>query len=118
MSAQDPIAAFRVEAGERARIALELFVRRIVREIGSLAAALGGLDMLVFTAGIGEHHDVLRARICDELAWLGVTLDADANAHHAPTISSATSRVLVGVEKTNEEWIAASQAAELIADGH
>ena len=95
------------EAGERARIALELFVRRIVREIGSLAAALGGLDMLVFTAGIGEHSEEIRARVCTDLAWLGLELDARANAAHAPVISAAGSRVLVGVEPTNEEWVAA-----------
>lgn len=95
------------EAGERARIALELFVRRIVREIGSLAAALGGLDMLVFTAGIGEHSEEIRARVCADLAWLGLELDARANAAHAPVISAAGSRVLVGVEPTNEEWVAA-----------
>jgi acetate kinase len=92
------------EAGERARIALDLFVRRIVREIGSLVAALGGLDMLVFTAGIGEHSEEIRARVCADLAWLGLGLDDQANAAHAPVISSADSRVLVGVELTNEEW--------------
>ena len=56
----------------RARAALELYVRRIVREIGALTAVLGGLDMLAFTAGVGEHSAVLRERICGALAWLGV----------------------------------------------
>lgn len=102
------------ETGERARIALDLFVRRIVREIGSLAAALGGLDMLVFTAGIGEHSDEIRALVCADLEWLGVCLDAEANAAHAPVISSADSPVLVGVESTNEEWVAASDAARIL----
>ncbi|MCZ2104778.1 MAG: acetate/propionate family kinase [Burkholderiales bacterium] len=105
------------ETNERVRAALQLYVHRIVREIGALTAVLGGLDMLVFTAGIGEHHDVLRARICAQLGWLGITLDADANARHAPTISDRASRVRVGVEPTNEEWIAARQAAALIAQG-
>ena len=95
------------EVGERARMALELFVRRIVREIGSLAAALGGLDLLVFTAGIGEHSAEIRARVCANLDWLGVSLNEAANATHAPLISDADSRVLVGVEPTNEEWVAA-----------
>ncbi len=103
------------EAGERARIALDLFVRRIVREIGSLAAALGGLDMLVFTAGIGEHSEEIRARVCAALAWLGLGLDDQANAAHAPVISSADSRVLVGVEPTNEEWVAARDTERLLA---
>ena len=103
------------EAGERARIALDLFVRRIAREIGSLAAALGGLDMLVFTAGIGEHSEEIRARVCAALAWLGLGLDDQANAAHAPVISSADSRVLVGVEPTNEEWVAARDTERLLA---
>ncbi len=101
-------------AGERARIALELFVRRIVREIGSLAAALGGLDMLVFTAGIGEHSEEIRARVCTDLAWLGLELDARANAAHAPVISAVGSRVLVGVEPTNEEWVAARDTLRIL----
>ena len=103
------------EAGERARIALDLFVRRIVREIGSLAAALGGLDMLVFTAGIGEHSEDIRARVCSGLGWLGVQCDAAANAAHAPVISPEGSLVLVGVEPTNEEWVAAVDARRLLA---
>lgn len=103
------------EVGERARMALELFVRRIVREIGSLAAALGGLDLLVFTAGIGEHSAEIRARVCADLDWLGVSLNEAANATHAPLISDAESRVLVGVEPTNEEWIAARDAQRILA---
>ena len=101
----------------RARAALELYVRRIVREIGALAAVLGGLDMLAFTAGVGEHSAVLRERICGALGWLGVELDPNANASHAATISSARSRVRVAVEPTNEEWVAASQAVALLRAG-
>ncbi len=71
--------------------------------------------MLVFTAGIGEHNDLLRARICERLGWLGVQIDAQANARHAATISAAGSRVTVGVEQTNEEWVAAQQTLELLA---
>ena len=98
----------------RAQAALALYVRRIVREIGALTAVLGGLDMLAFTAGVGEHSAVLRQRICAALGWLGVDLDADANERHAPTISSATSRVRVAVEPTNEEWVAARHALDLV----
>ena len=100
----------------RARAALDLYVRRIVREIGSLAAALGGLDMLAFTAGVGEHSAVLRERICAALGWLGVELDDDANLAHSPVISDARSRVRVVVEPTNEEWIAASHALPFVED--
>ena len=101
-------------ANERARLALALYVRRIVREIGALIAVLGGLDMLVFTAGIGEHNAVLRERICDGLEWFGVELDRDRNATNAATVSGAGSRVLVAVEPTNEEWIAAKHCVGLL----
>ncbi|WP_144729602.1 acetate/propionate family kinase [Extensimonas perlucida] len=114
----DPRELLPLEGGNaRVQAALALYVRRIVREIGALAAVLGGLDMLVFTAGIGEHNDTLRARVCAGLAFLGVALDAQANARHAPCISSAASRVRVAVEPTNEEWIAAWHAARLLQDG-
>ena len=102
------------DTNPRARAALELYVRRIVREIGALTAVLGGLDMLAFTAGVGEHSAVLRERICGALGWLGVQLDDEANRAHAPTISDAGSRVAVAVEPTNEEWIAARAAIRLL----
>ncbi|MCC6173408.1 MAG: acetate/propionate family kinase [Gammaproteobacteria bacterium] len=100
--------------GDRVRAALQLYVRRIVREVGALVAVLGGLDMLVFTAGIGEHNAVVRERVCRSLGWLGVALDTGANAENAAVISTTESRVLVGVEPTNEEWIAAADAARLL----
>ena len=100
----------------RARIALALYVRRIVREIGAMAAVLGGLDMLAFTAGVGEHNAFVRERVCRDLAFLGVELDEAANQAHAATISSPASRVLVAVEPTNEEWIAARMALERLRD--
>jgi len=85
-----------------------------VREVGALTATLDGLDMLVFTAGIGEHQAVIRERVCAGLGFLGVAIDPAANAAHAPVISSAASRVKVVVEATNEEWVAATAAATLI----
>src|SRR4030095_7879770 len=100
----------------RARAGLELYVRRVVREIGALVAVLGGLDMLAFTAGVGEHSAVLRARICSALAWLGIDIDEAANLAHAPVISDESSRVRVVVEPTNEEWIAARHALHCIGD--
>ncbi|RQR34180.1 MULTISPECIES: acetate/propionate family kinase [unclassified Burkholderia] len=98
----------------RARDALALYVHRIVRETGALSALLGGLDMLVFTAGIGEHSAELRARICASLGWLGIALDAHANADHAHVVSSPSSAVTVVVEPTNEAWVAARAAARVL----
>ena len=103
--------------GERARAALALYVRSIVREIGGLVAVLGGLDLLVFTAGIGEHSVAIRARVCEALGYFGIELEATANALNATTISTFTSRVRVGIEPTNEEWIAARDAARLLEAG-
>lgn len=85
--------------------ALSLFEYRIVEEIGALAAVMEGLDGLVFTAGIGEHDSVLRANVCAKLGWLGVKLDAQANARHASLISTAESAVTVRVEPTDEEAV-------------
>ncbi len=104
------------ERGERARLALALYIRRIVREIGALVAVLGGLDALVFTAGVGEHNAFVRERVCRELAFLGVRLDEAANAGDAFVISRPDSPVLVGVEPTNEEWIAARDAQRLLGN--
>lgn len=103
------------ESGERARLALAMYVRRIVREIGALAAVLGGIDALIFTAGVGEHSAFIRERVCGDLAFLGVQLDGAANAVDAFVISDPQSRVLVGVEPTNEEWIAVQEAQNLLA---
>ncbi|WP_426688764.1 acetate/propionate family kinase [Rhodanobacter ginsengiterrae] len=97
------------------REALALYVRSIVRELGALTATLGGLDMLAFTAGIGEHNAVIRERVCTGLGFLGVAIDPVANAADAPVISSASSKVRVVVEPTNEEWVAATAALPLLA---
>jgi acetate kinase len=94
--------------------AVELFCYRIARELGSLAAALGGLDALVFTAGIGEHAAPVRERVCRQSEWLGVRLDAAANARHATRISAPDSPVDVLVLPTNEEWMIAQHAAALV----
>ncbi|MDK9724262.1 MAG: acetate/propionate family kinase [Sterolibacteriaceae bacterium MAG5] len=97
-----------------AQEAVELFCYRIVREIGSLAAALGGLDALVFTGGIGEHAGPVRERVCTALAWLGIAFDAAANAADAKRISRPDSGVDVLVLPTNEEWMIARHTAELV----
>ncbi|MGE4307044.1 MAG: acetate/propionate family kinase [Novosphingobium sp.] len=83
--------------------AIDLFTWRAVRETGALTASLGGLDGIVFTAGIGENHADVRARICKRLSWLGVALDEDANIRNAAVISRPGSRVTVRVIPTDEE---------------
>ncbi len=89
--------------------AVDLYVYRIVREIGSLAAALGGIDALVFSGGIGENAAVIRARVCDALGWLGLHLDTTRNAANGPCISRADSAVSAWVIATREDAIIAQQ---------
>jgi acetate kinase len=94
--------------------AIDLFVYRARRELGSLAAALGGLDALVFTGGIGERAPSIRLRICREAAWLGVRLDQEANARNGPCISRGGSGVSVWVVPTNEELMIALHTRRLL----
>ncbi|WP_163560024.1 acetate/propionate family kinase [Halomonas sp. NO4] len=96
--------------------AIELFVYRIVREIGSLTAALGGLDHLVFTAGIGERAAPVRAAVVEGCGWLGARLDSSANAEHATDIAAADSRLGVWVIPTDEERIIAWYTARHLDD--
>jgi acetate kinase len=98
-----------------AAMALDVFVYRAGRELGSLAAALGGLDAIVFTAGIGENQAGLRARICQQAAWLGVELDAPANERHGPRISTAHSTTAAYVIPTDEESMIARHVLQLLA---
>lgn len=112
----DPRILLQQEADNpQVRDALDLYVRRIVREIGALTAILGGLDLLVFTAGIGENNAEIRRRICHALTFLGIALDPAANAGNAAIISPDGQKLLVAVEATNEEWITASHARNLLA---
>ena len=97
-----------------AKEAVDLFCYRIVREIGSLAAAIGGLDALVFTGGIGEHAAPVRERICSQLGWLGFEFDTTANNSLNECISTTGSRAAILVIPTNEEWMLARHTAELI----
>jgi acetate kinase len=99
----------------RAKLAVDLFVYRIGRELGSLAAALGGLDALVFTGGIGERAVPIRERVCRDAGWLGIELDAEANAKDGPRISTAGSRVPAWAVSTNEELMIARHTRRLIA---
>jgi acetate kinase len=101
-------------ADPSARLAIDLYVYCIGRELGSLAAALGGLDTIVFTAGIGEHAPAIRERVCRDAAWLGIELDAAANARGGPRISAAGSRVSAWVVPTNEELMIARHTQRVL----
>lgn len=98
----------------RAREAVDLFVYRVGREIGSLAAALGGLDALVFTAGIGEHAAPIRARICESAAWLGAVCDHEANTAGHARIDAKESRVSLWVIPTDEESMIARHTRKVV----
>jgi acetate kinase len=95
-----------------AREAVDLYCYRIGRELGSLAAAAGGLDALVFTGGIGEHAALVREKVAEQSAWLGVRIDRAANAADASRIDTADSRVAVAVVPTNEELMIARYTVE------
>jgi acetate kinase len=99
----------------RARFALEVFVHRAARGVGSLAAALGGLDGIVFTAGVGENAAPVRAAICEACRWLGVELDPEANAAHGPRISRPGSRVAAHVIPTDENLMIARHTRAVVA---
>lgn len=99
-----------------AREAVGLFCYRAARELASLAGALGGLDALIFTAGIGENSPEVRREICERAAWLGIELDPDANQDNATWISADASRVDVCVIPTDEEAVIADSTIELIKE--
>jgi acetate kinase len=98
----------------RARFALDVFYDRAARQIGSLAAALGGLDGIVFTAGVGENAVPVRRAICRACGWLGLTLDEAANREHRTRISMPKSRVSAYVIKTDENLMIARHARALL----
>ena len=98
----------------RARLAIDHFVYRINRELGALTAVLGGLDALVFTAGIGENSVRIRQMVCQQAAWSGIDLDAAANAGGGPRISRAGSRTSAWVVPTNEELMIARHTRKLL----
>ena len=97
-----------------ARLAVDYFVYRAAKEIGALTAVLGGLDALVFTAGIGENSAEIRQRICESSAWLGIELDEAANSKRESRISSSRSKVSVWVIPTNEELMIARHTGSLL----
>jgi acetate kinase len=107
--------ALRASSDPAAREAIDLFVYRNVREIGSLVASLGGVDVLVFSAGIGEHDAMTRAEVVEGCRWLGAALDPERNTRGASLISSAESSIAVWVIPTDEELLIAPQTAAVLA---
>ena len=102
----------------QAQEAIELFVYRVGREIGSLAAALGGLDALVFTGGVGEHSAEIREKVCQQVAWLGLELDDSANEATATRISRLDSKVSAWIVPTDENlMIAKHTLSQVFFDG-
>jgi acetate kinase len=97
-----------------ARAAIDLFVYRFRRELGSMVAAIDGVDALVFTGGIGEHAVAIRERICRDAAWLGVEIDAKANAGGGPRISVEKAAVSTWVIPTDEERMIARHTREVL----
>ena len=104
----------REDADVRAAEAVALFCYQAKKGIGAFAAALGGLDTLVFSGGIGENAPVIRDRICDGLGFLGIDLDQARNAANAPVISADAGRVAVRVIRTDEEIMIARAVARLL----
>lgn len=109
--------ALRASDDPRAREAIDLFIYRIVREIGSLAAALGGLDGLVFTGGIGQRDAKTRREVAAGCAWLGAEIDEQLNAKGEGRIDAATSTIPIWVLPTDEERVIARHTAALIVGG-
>ena len=109
----------RDDGSAAAQRAIDLFTHRVVRETGAMVAGMGGLDVLAFSGGIGEHDTVLRTQVCERLAWLGVALDSGLNnqavGNEVLAIHREDSRVQVWVVPTDEGFVAAQEAAGLIA---
>ena len=107
------------DSSEPAARAVEVFVARLVAEIGSVAATIGGLDALVFTGGIGENGTAIREAVCRNLAWAGIVLDPQRNRtavrNQETKISSDSSRTAIWILPTNEELIVARQTQAALA---
>jgi acetate kinase len=102
------------KANADAAMAIEMFCYQIRKSVGALAAALGGLDLLIFTGGIGEHAAAIRAEVCDGLEYLGLEIDSRRNAASEDTISSAGSKCRVRVIPTNENLMVARHTTALV----
>ena len=110
------LAAAANEGNKRAQIAIDVFAYRVAKYVGSYAAAMNGVDAIAFTAGIGENDGGMRARVCEYLGYLGITIDADANAKRGEevVISTTDSKVKVLVVPTNEELAIARETVALV----
>jgi acetate kinase len=97
-------------------LAVNVFVDAVNRQIGAMAAALGGMDALVFTAGIGEHPAPVRETVCRTAAWLGIDLDASANLPQGPRISTPGSRVSAWVIPTDEQLMIARHTLAAVGE--
>jgi acetate kinase len=111
----DAVRDLEASTDPHAKEAQKLFAFRATREIGSLAAAPGGIDAIVFTAGIGAHSAAIRGAICDGLGWLGIVLDQDANERHGPKINLEGSSVDVFAIPTNEEIVIARATQKILS---
>ena len=98
-----------------AKLAVEYFIYHIARTAGALAVSMGGIDGLVFTAGIGEHSAAMRARVLDRLRWFGFELDEAANANGKGRITAAASRIPAFVIPTDEERVIARETIALLS---
>jgi acetate kinase len=101
----------------QARLAVELFCYSARKHIGALVAALGGLDMIVFTGGIGLHSPEIRERIAAGLGFLGLRLDHERNRNHSGVISQETSKIVVKIIETNEEVTIVREARRVLEGG-
>ncbi len=108
------MAVLEASGAARRSEAIDLFCYRAAGEVARLATAIGGLDAIVFTAGIGENSARVRQRICDRLSWMGVTLDATRNDANAPRIGAVESEVEVLVIPTDEEAVIARATQRLV----
>jgi acetate kinase len=116
---RDIVEAMR-NGNERAKLAFDIFIHRLCSEIGAMAASLGGVDVLVFTAGIGENSAEVRAAACQRLAFLGITVDDDKNSTSKPDaadISAQGSRVRVLVIRAEEDWAIAQKCVRMLSAG-
>lgn len=114
----DDLRDLSASSAESAKEAIDLFVYRIKREMGSLFAALGGLDVLVFTGGIGEHAANIRERVCEDAAWADVKLNTEANKRGEVRIGARDSSVQVFTIPTNEDPMIARHTMRVISDHH
>jgi acetate kinase len=103
------------DESDAAKQAIELYIYRIKHDLGALVSVLGGLDMLIFTGGIGENAAQIRERVCADCDWIGLKIDLEKNAKNMADISGKNSKVVVRVMPTNEEWIIAKNTYQLIS---